>query len=326
MATELLTRELGSIAARRAGIRRTRTSLPMRGALRALDAFFRRPDTLLARVLRGLSSSSGTLYAASATKRALDLVVGVPLAAIAILLILLLIVVNKLLYPRERALFRQDRVGRAGGRLRVIKIRSMISRRSSDAAPGGAAICTAFGRLIRQHYLDELPQLLQVLTGRLSLVGIRALPQDVYDGLRLSWSDRRFETWRAMYCLAPLGLTGTHQVFRRGGKEDERRFHHDMFYARHASLGFDLYLLWRTLGSRDTAHTSRSPNSPGRYAMQPREATTRETEDRIPARDRPHRGLSGPGTRLQAPRRVPNRRKKNRCTATMPVRMSQPKR
>ena len=48
-----------------------------------------------------------------------------------------------------------------------------------------------------------------------------------------------------------LGLTGVHQVFRGPGKEDRRRFHRDMFYARHAGLGLDLYLLWRTLRSTD---------------------------------------------------------------------------
>jgi lipopolysaccharide/colanic/teichoic acid biosynthesis glycosyltransferase len=213
-----------------------------------LDAFFRSSNTWLARALSGLGPARGSVYAASHTKRALDLVLAIPLAAIAIGLILLLIIVNRMLSPRRPALFRQDRVGRGGGTLRVLKVRSMISRPGPDAAP---AVCTAFGRFIRRYYLDELPQLLQVLTGRLSLVGIRILPRNVYDGLAASWSEARFEAWSAMYAVAPLGLSGTHQVFRRTGKEDSRRFHRDMFYARHATLGFDLYLLWRTLGSRD---------------------------------------------------------------------------
>jgi lipopolysaccharide/colanic/teichoic acid biosynthesis glycosyltransferase len=173
------------------------------------------------------------------------------MAIIAIALIALLMLVNRVLSPGRPALFHQDRVGSGGGTLRVLKVRSMVMRPGDDGAGAPAAVCTRFGRFIRRYYLDELPQLLQVLTGRLSLVGIRVLPRNVYDGLAESWSSERFAAWRAMYAAAPLALSGTHQVFRRTGKEDRRRFHRDMFYARHASLGFDLYLLWRTLGSRD---------------------------------------------------------------------------
>ena len=53
------------------------------------------------------------------------------------------------------------------------------------------------------------------------------------------------------YDQSSLGLTGLHQILRRQGKEDERRYHRDLFYARNASLGLDLYLLWRTLGATD---------------------------------------------------------------------------
>jgi lipopolysaccharide/colanic/teichoic acid biosynthesis glycosyltransferase len=176
----------------------------------------------------------------------------------AILIIALLVLANKLLSPGYPALFRQDRVGRGGAPLRVVKIRSMASRRKSGAGHEVGPICTAFGRLIRQRYLDELPQVFQVLVGQLSLVGIRVLPRDVYDGLQTSWSDERFAAWQAVYAAAPLGLTGAHQVFRGRGKQDRRRYHRDMFYVRRASLGFDLYLLWRTLGTTDSAHTRAS--------------------------------------------------------------------
>jgi lipopolysaccharide/colanic/teichoic acid biosynthesis glycosyltransferase len=174
---------------------------------------------------------------------------------IVILLIALLVVVNRLLDPRRPALFLQDRVGQGDQALRVVKIRSMVPGSSPDTAHQIPAGCTVFGRFMRRHYLDELPQLLQVLTGRLTLVGIRVLPRDVYEGLAAGWSHERFATWRAMYATAPLGLSGAHQVFRGRGKADGRRFHRDMFYARHATLGFDLYLLWRTLGTTDSEHS-----------------------------------------------------------------------
>jgi lipopolysaccharide/colanic/teichoic acid biosynthesis glycosyltransferase len=233
--------------------------------LQAIDSYFRSADTRLARALASVGPSAGSSYAVSRAKRFLDLTIVIPLAVVAIAIIALLMLVNRMLAPKRRALFRQDRVGQGGDTLRIVKIRSMVRQRGPDAP---AAVCTAFGRFIRRYYLDELPQLLQVLTGRLSLVGIRVLPRNVYEGLAESWSSERFAAWQAMYDAAPLGLSGTHQVFRRTGKEDIRRFHRDMFYARHASLGFDLYLLWRTLGSRD----KEVPHGRTRQSILPRAA------------------------------------------------------
>jgi lipopolysaccharide/colanic/teichoic acid biosynthesis glycosyltransferase len=234
---------------------RTHATRSRHGLVRTLDVFFRRPDTLLARGLSRLCPASGTSYGTSAAKRALDLAVSVPLAVIVVLLIVLLALVNKLMYPHQSALFFQDRVGHGDDVLRVVKIRSMAPQPSPETAEGAVVRCTGFGRFMRRHYLDELPQLLQILTGRLSLVGIRVLPGVVRAGLAADWSSERFATWQRMYATSPLGLTGTHQVFRGEGKEDNRRFHRDMFYARHATLGFDLYLLWRTLGTTDREHS-----------------------------------------------------------------------
>lgn len=210
-----------------------------------LDGYLRRQDTWLARTLRWISPLSGQAYALSPAKRLLDLLVAYPAVLLVVLAILLLLAVNKLLYRGHPALFRQTRVGHGGKPLRVVKIRSLVWSASGASAP-------AFGRFMRQYYLDELPQLLQVARGQLSLVGIRVLPQEVYESLRSEWSGERFEAWRAMYDRSPLGLSGVHQIFRHGDKEDARRFHRDMFYGRRASLGLDLYLLWRTLGSRDS--------------------------------------------------------------------------
>jgi lipopolysaccharide/colanic/teichoic acid biosynthesis glycosyltransferase len=172
----------------------------------------------------------------------MDLVVGFPLAVVALPLIVLLALANILLEPGRPPFFTQWRVGGRGRPMRVVKLRSM--------APGGrgpAHELRRFGRFMRSHYLDELPQLFQVLSGQLSLVGIRVLPFEIYDLLELEWSRNRFERWRAVYEEGPRGLTGAHQTLRGLGKEDRLRFHRDMFYARRASLGFDLYLMWRTV-------------------------------------------------------------------------------
>lgn len=228
----------------RAGLRRSSAA--------GLDAYFRRRDTRLARGIARLSPARGASYSSSRTRRMLDLAVAVPLALLVIPLLAVLLTVNKVLHPRYPVLFVQPRVRGAAGVINVVKIRSLLPSRFVGGSATAAGGSTAFGHFIRRHYLDELPQLFQVLTGDLSVVGVRVLPREVYDGLAAGWSGERFAAWQAMYSSTPLGLSGVQQVFRRTGKEDARRFHRDMFYARHASLGFDLYLLWRTLGSRDS--------------------------------------------------------------------------
>lgn len=203
-----------------------------------LDRTLRRDDSLAARLVRLISPERGTAYGHSRLKRALDVAVALPLLAATLPLIALVAALNRLLYPVSPAFFRQRRVGH-GGSLPIMKVRTMAGRNH-----------TRLGRPLRRYYLDELPQLAQVLRGDLSAVGIRILPEEIVTGLAGVWSPERYARWRAMYGEAPLGLTGLHQVSRRHGKEDARRYHRDMFYARHASLGFDLYLLWRTVFAR----------------------------------------------------------------------------
>jgi len=213
----------------------------------AIDAYLRRDDTLPALLLLKMSPSSGSVYAFSAVKRTLDLLVAVPALLFAAIPLLMLLAINRLLRPGHPALFRQDRVGR-DGQIRVLKVRSLLPGLPDARKPpaAGTPRLTRFGALIRRWYLDELPQLTQVLTGRLSIVGIRVLPVEVYENLRGRWSHDRFAAWERAYKSSSLGLTGIHQLWRKKGKDDERRFRRDAFYARRASLGFDLYLIWRT--------------------------------------------------------------------------------
>lgn len=227
-------------------LRVVRASPPMPRLRRSarIDTYFRRDDTRLARALARFSAPRGGPYLASGGKRALDIAIGLPAALIAAPIILVLLALNRLVHPRYPALFTQDRVGYAESTLRIAKIRSLTPAQGESGYASGT---TAFGRFLRRHYLDEMPQLFQVLLGQLSLVGIRVLPPEVHDGLCRSWSHQRYDRWRTTYSEARLGLTGVHQVLRGPGKEDERRFWRDTFYSRRASLGFDLYLLWRTL-------------------------------------------------------------------------------
>jgi lipopolysaccharide/colanic/teichoic acid biosynthesis glycosyltransferase len=168
--------------------------------------------------------------------------VGFPLAVAALPVILLLALMNSILDPGHAPFFTQSRVGSSRRRLRIVKLRSM-----RHPGHGQEPVIRPFARFLRKHYLDELPQMFQVLAGELSLVGIRVLPVEVHALLARAWSTRRYDAWSRVYSSAPLGLTGLHQVARGHGKEDTARFHRDLFYARSASLGLDLYLLWRTI-------------------------------------------------------------------------------
>lgn len=100
---------------------------------------------------------------------------------------------------------------------------------------------TKVGRFLRNTSLDELPQLLNVVKGDMSLVGNRPLP--LYEAETLT-NDRD-----ALRFLAPAGITGLWQVTERGGKEvsEDRRKELDNEYALKNSFWSDLKLLWLTL-------------------------------------------------------------------------------
>jgi lipopolysaccharide/colanic/teichoic acid biosynthesis glycosyltransferase len=228
-------------------------NLPKTGALcgdrkaaQTLDRYLRSNHTPVAAALRRASPARGPRYTHSKAKRALDIAVGVPAAVLSAPVSGVLMVANVALAPGHPPLFVQDRAGH--GRVkRVIKVRSMTAVPESDMPAWRMRTAEAFAQLIRRYHLDELPQLPDVAMGRLSLVGIRVLPAEVVRLLEESWSARRFSRWKEVYESTPLGLTGVHQVYRRYGKDDLFRFHRDVFYATHASLGLDLYLIWGTV-------------------------------------------------------------------------------
>jgi len=139
------------------------------------------------------------------------------------------------------ALFRQDRLGLGGRVFSIFKFRTM----RADALSGGLLThrddprITRVGRLLRATRMDELPQLLNVVRGDMSLVGPRPLlPQYLpYYG-----------PGDARRMAVPPGMTGWQQVngaARHGWRE---RIALDLWYVDHRSLLLDLRILWRTAG------------------------------------------------------------------------------
>jgi lipopolysaccharide/colanic/teichoic acid biosynthesis glycosyltransferase len=137
-------------------------------------------------------------------------------------------------------LFRQRRVGRDGRPFLLWKLRTMASpgKGAGQPAADDVARVTPVGRVLRRLSLDELPQLINVLRGEMSLVGPRpTLPYQVR-----RYTDRQWGRLRAL-----PGLTGLAQVRGRQRLTWPERIEWDLRYVRHQSLRLDLTILLFTV-------------------------------------------------------------------------------
>jgi undecaprenyl-phosphate galactose phosphotransferase/putative colanic acid biosynthesis UDP-glucose lipid carrier transferase len=183
----------------------------------------------------------------SRIKRALDFA----LAAVAIIFLLPLLVCVAIAIKLDSAgpvIFRQRRNGCNGIQFAILKFRTMTVLEDgptvTQASPGDHRV-TRVGKLLRRSSIDELPQLFNVLTGDMSLVGPRphALAHDIeYQAQIAKYAFR--------YQVRP-GITGWAQV--NGLRGETRRLEQmaervtlDLWYINHWSLGLDIYILMRT--------------------------------------------------------------------------------
>ena len=185
-------------------------------------------------------------------KRAFD--TGLSLAALVALSPLMLLTALAIwLEDRGPVLFVQQRMGRGNRLFQMFKFRSMRVE-SSDASGGRSASpdddrTTRVGRFIRRTSIDELPQLINVLLGEMSLVGPRPHALGSHAGTKLFWDvDRAY--WHR-HALKP-GLTGLAQIRGHRGATDEelhltQRLASDLEYIRDWSLKKDVVILLQTL-------------------------------------------------------------------------------
>ncbi len=152
------------------------------------------------------------------------------------LLALIWLIRSKLGSP---VLFRQARPGLFGRPFIIVKFRTMTDERSPDGAllPDAQRL-TPFGRFLRASSLDELPELLNVLRGEMSMVGPRPLLME-YLPLYSEDQARRHE-------VRP-GITGWAQVNGRNAISWAEKFNLDVWYVDNQSLWLDVQILWLTV-------------------------------------------------------------------------------
>lgn len=181
---------------------------------------------------------SGTCATSAAAKRGFDLVVGGALLLLLSPAMLLLASAVRLRGPA--AFFRQVRVSRGGGLVRVVKLRT-VSDGVGDRWSVGPEQCGALGRALRRSHLDELPQLVNVLRGQMSLVGPR--PERPCYAERFARRIPHYDDRHRM----PGGMTGWAQVHGLHGDTsipDRARF--DNQYVEYWSPWLDVVILART--------------------------------------------------------------------------------
>jgi len=187
----------------------------------------------------------------AAAKRALD----VTLSSVVLLIgspVLIVLGLAVKLTSKGPVFYRQDRIGLHGKAFKMIKFRTMVVNAERMAeqlkhlnVAQGALIqlkddprVTRAGRFLRRWSLDELPQILNVLKGEMSLVGPRPpLPVEV----------AQYEDWHYERLEAMPGITGLWQVLRHGKMDFDEYVRLDLFYIENWSITLDLFILLKTV-------------------------------------------------------------------------------
>lgn len=219
--------------------------------LDAVEHYASREDTIAARTLAKLSSGEGAEYRNSLQKRVVDRTLA---GLFAVATIPLQAYIAHRIYQGHDGpiLYHQDRLRRDGALQRLAKFRTLrvgsdpdgtTSHQASQQGRNYDSRATAFGARLRRSNLDELPQLWSVARGDLSLNGIRSIAPYAYDHMLQERQNTANEWWRAYSEGDPSFIHLNSLANTRWPKNDAKRHHFDMLYARRASLGMDLFVL-----------------------------------------------------------------------------------
>ncbi len=177
-------------------------------------------------------------------KRMLDLIIGIlafPFFVIA------LIIFGPMIKLTDGGpiFYNAQRIGRNGKLFKMYKFRSMFVNapdiRLADGSTYNGANdprVTKIGKFIRAASIDELPQILNILNGTMSLIGPRPDPPD--------WLEKYPEDIKVFLTVRP-GLTGYCQAYWRNGADGEEKMKADAYYAQHLSFLFDVRIFFKTI-------------------------------------------------------------------------------
>jgi lipopolysaccharide/colanic/teichoic acid biosynthesis glycosyltransferase len=174
-------------------------------------------------------------------RRLFDVLVSAAVLAVTSPIVALAVLAIRL-ESKGHPIYRQHRVGKDGAPFDVLKLRTMVSGAEKMGAglavDDGDSRITKVGALLRRTSIDELPNLLNVLRGEMTLIGPRpTLPAQV-----AQYTERQ----RGRLAVKP-GITGWAQVNGRAALPWSERIELDLYYVEHRSLALDLRILGRTV-------------------------------------------------------------------------------
>jgi lipopolysaccharide/colanic/teichoic acid biosynthesis glycosyltransferase len=186
-------------------------------------------------------------------KRVMDLSLVLLSASFWLPILGIIAVIIRLTSPGAPAMFTQFRTGKGGKRFRMYKFRSMVPNAEAlkekyahlnelqwpDFKITNDPRITKVGKILRKTSLDELPQLINVLKGEMSLVGPRPT----------SFGAETYKLWHTERLDVMPGLTGLWQIIGRAQLEFDDRLRLDIAYIERAGIWFDIVILFRTIAA-----------------------------------------------------------------------------
>lgn len=143
--------------------------------------------------------------------------------------------------------YNAERIGKNGKLFKMYKFRSMYVNAPDIRLADGSTFngeddprVTKIGKLLRATSIDELPQILNILNGTMSLIGPRPDPPD--------WLDKYPDDIKIFLTVRP-GLTGYNQAYFRNSADGEQKMINDAYYARHLSFILDTKIFFKTIST-----------------------------------------------------------------------------
>lgn len=177
-------------------------------------------------------------------KRFLDFMIA--LIALPFVLLIIIIVSPFILFEDGFPIFyNANRIGQHGKLFKMYKFRSMKKDAPDIRLADGSTYngeddprVTKIGKILRKTSVDEIPQLLNVLKGDMSLIGPRPDPPD--------WLEKYPEDVKVFLNVKP-GITGYSQAYYRNSVDGEEKMKNDVFYAKHCSFFLDIKIFFKTI-------------------------------------------------------------------------------